>query len=215
MNTTLLTKQAWRLLKEPDSYLASTLKGIYFNNSDFWYATPKGRSSWVWKSLLQGRELLKSFGRWSIGAGVNIDIRKDNWVASGKPLVLKPNATVTIVQQLINSNHEWDLQMIRNNVDHSSAFDILKTPISWSSTVDNLFWPYSKNGRYEVKSGYQLLIRNSQNPTTALSTSNFTPTELWSGIWGAHVPEKVKHFTWRPYHNVLSKREALHRKDSM
>lgn len=30
MNTTLLTKHAWRLISEPSSYWASTLKGIYF-----------------------------------------------------------------------------------------------------------------------------------------------------------------------------------------
>lgn len=144
----------------------------------------------MWKSLLQGRDLLKRFGRWSIGAGVNVDIKKDNWVATGRTITLKPNASVTRVQQLINFDHEWDLEAIRNNIDHNCAFDILKTPISWSSNEDSLFWPHSKSGVYEVKSGYQLLIKDPQVIPTAASSSILLPPELWNGIWGAHVPEK-------------------------
>lgn len=48
MNTALLAKEAWRLIQEPDSYWASTLKGIYFHKTTFWNATKQRGSSWVW-----------------------------------------------------------------------------------------------------------------------------------------------------------------------
>lgn len=62
MNSALLSKQAWRIIQDPTSYWAATLKGIYFPNTTFWNADDKRRSSWVWKSLLHGRELLKQVG---------------------------------------------------------------------------------------------------------------------------------------------------------
>lgn len=44
-NTALLAKQAWRLIQEPNSYWAATLKGIYFPNKTFWSATKQMGSS--------------------------------------------------------------------------------------------------------------------------------------------------------------------------
>lgn len=77
LNTALLAKPVWRLIQDPSSYWGATLKSIYYPNFEFWQAsTPRG-SSWVWKSLIQGRGLLTNAGRWSIGFGEQIDITKD------------------------------------------------------------------------------------------------------------------------------------------
>lgn len=35
LNTSLFTKQVWRLMQDPTSYWASTLKAIYYTTSDF------------------------------------------------------------------------------------------------------------------------------------------------------------------------------------
>lgn len=55
MNKALLTKQVWRLIQEPSSYWATTLKSIHFPNSEFWNANSRNGTSWVWKGLLIGR----------------------------------------------------------------------------------------------------------------------------------------------------------------
>lgn len=68
-NSTLLSKQAWRFLQNPNDYWALMLRGIYYERDCFWKVKANAGISWAWRSLLHGRELLKTSGRWSIGSG--------------------------------------------------------------------------------------------------------------------------------------------------
>lgn len=45
-NLALITKQCWRLITEPDSIWAKTLKGVYFPNEIFLQARKGSRASW-------------------------------------------------------------------------------------------------------------------------------------------------------------------------
>ncbi|XP_016206001.1 uncharacterized protein LOC107646324 [Arachis ipaensis] len=58
-NTAYLAKQAWRALKNPNAIWVQILKSIYFPGGNFWTAKGRKGASWVWKSILHGRELLK------------------------------------------------------------------------------------------------------------------------------------------------------------
>jgi hypothetical protein len=59
-NQAMLGKQSWRLLNEPDSLCARVLKGRYFPHCDFWDAPKPRSSSYTWRSILFGRELVKA-----------------------------------------------------------------------------------------------------------------------------------------------------------
>ncbi|XP_043699852.1 uncharacterized mitochondrial protein AtMg00310-like [Telopea speciosissima] len=58
-NKALLSKMAWRLWKEPDSMWGRFMKAIYFPNGDFLSARLGAQPSWPWRSLLEGRKVLK------------------------------------------------------------------------------------------------------------------------------------------------------------
>lgn len=107
--------------------------------TDFAKVKPHRNSSWVWKSLLQCRHLLKSLGKWSIGSGHNISVSNDNWSSSGLLVSLTESAHVSTVNELMNSNHEWDITTIRTNLSPSSAIEVPKTLISSSSPEDKLY----------------------------------------------------------------------------
>ncbi|XP_020999491.2 uncharacterized protein LOC107489275 [Arachis duranensis] len=64
-NIALLAKQAWRLVKEEGAIWARILKGIYYPNCSFWEAGRGGNASWIWRSMLEGRDFLKRKGRWN------------------------------------------------------------------------------------------------------------------------------------------------------
>lgn len=113
MNTALLAKQAWRLSQDTESFWARTLKGIYYPNRNFWKATPQTRGSWVWQSILLGRELLKKAGRWSAGSGESLSITEDNWLANGQQAILNTGANATKVQELLDPFHKWNLDALR------------------------------------------------------------------------------------------------------
>ena len=57
MNKALLGKKAWRVISEPKSLMAITLLPKYCKEKNFIDYEPKPSDSWVWKSILQGKEL--------------------------------------------------------------------------------------------------------------------------------------------------------------
>lgn len=137
-------KQIWRLAHDSSSYWATTLKAIYFPNCTFWEANAKRGSSWVWKSLSQGRDFLRASGRWIVGSGKQIDITKDAWLGSGERASLNVNATATVVGDLMDSRKNWDVNLRRQNLSPNSVIEAIKTPISWSASTDYISWPHSK-----------------------------------------------------------------------
>ncbi|KAL5820028.1 hypothetical protein ACOSQ3_023995 [Xanthoceras sorbifolium] len=57
-NQALLRKQCWRILKEPSSLVARVLKSCYFPSSSLLEAKAVHSGSFMWKSLLWGRDLV-------------------------------------------------------------------------------------------------------------------------------------------------------------
>jgi hypothetical protein len=73
-NQALLAKQAWRLVTKPDSLCVRVLKAWYFSDGTFWNVGHPKRSSYTWKSILRGRDLLKEGVVWRIEDGENVDV---------------------------------------------------------------------------------------------------------------------------------------------
>ena len=73
--------------------------------------------------------------------------------------------------------------------------------------ADSLFWPYTSNGDYTSKSGYQFLKKEA---STEYSVFNPQPEiELWRGIWSLNVPNMVKILFWRACWESLPSKQNL------
>jgi hypothetical protein len=57
-NLALLAKQAWQILQEPESLSAKISKAVYFSQGDFLGANLGSAPSKIWRSVLDGREVL-------------------------------------------------------------------------------------------------------------------------------------------------------------
>jgi hypothetical protein len=57
-NLALLAKQAWRILDNPDSLSGRILKAVYFPNSEFLDAEIGSHPSQIWRSMLDGRDIM-------------------------------------------------------------------------------------------------------------------------------------------------------------
>ncbi|XP_043694289.1 uncharacterized mitochondrial protein AtMg00310-like [Telopea speciosissima] len=82
-NKALLSKVAWRLFvvpDVPDSVWDVLMKSIYFSKVDFLEAKVGSNPSWAWRSIIQGREVLKASLIWRISDGSKMNIWKDNYV---------------------------------------------------------------------------------------------------------------------------------------
>lgn len=82
MNKALFSKISWKILQEPDCLFAKVLQAKYFSRGNFLEA-PRGHLySYLWSSILWGRELiLKGLG-WNIAKGTEVDVWHDNWIPS-------------------------------------------------------------------------------------------------------------------------------------
>ncbi|XP_008245663.1 PREDICTED: uncharacterized protein LOC103343804 [Prunus mume] len=79
-NLALLTKQCWRILLNPNSLWVKMMKGRYFLDCDFLKAVLGSWPSWIWSSLIDGRDFILSHARKLVLSGAHTSIWKDNWV---------------------------------------------------------------------------------------------------------------------------------------
>lgn len=79
-NQSMLAKQGWNILTNPNSFLARLYKALYLPNTYFLRANSPCRSSLYWRGLLWGRCLLIMGIGWRVGNDNHINIREDNWL---------------------------------------------------------------------------------------------------------------------------------------
>lgn len=131
MNSALLAKQAWRLLKKPDCLWGKCLKQMYHPAEDFMHVKRSRNVSWSWSSLLHGRDIIQKHCQWFIANGEKVHVKEDKWLIVGQPICTKEGAQITRVSDLIQPNtRSWDLQKIKDNLVDATAMQVIQTPIS-------------------------------------------------------------------------------------
>ncbi|KAH9757469.1 hypothetical protein KPL71_016402 [Citrus sinensis] len=79
-NQALVAKQRWRIIKYPESLMAKILQAKYFKGADFLQAKLGSKSSFVWRSIIWGRQVIINGMRWRIGTGDKVKIYKSHWI---------------------------------------------------------------------------------------------------------------------------------------
>ena len=68
-NLALLAKQAWRLIHNTHSLFYRVYKSRYFPNCSFMGAELGNNPSYVWRSLLAARNIIREGSKWKVGDG--------------------------------------------------------------------------------------------------------------------------------------------------
>lgn len=71
-NKALLAKHVWRIIYNPHSLMAQILKCKYFKNVDIMEAGVGSKPSYVWRSILWSRDLIRLSLCWRVGEGNSI-----------------------------------------------------------------------------------------------------------------------------------------------
>ena len=143
-NDSLLAKQAWRLLQNEDTLFYRIFKARFFPHCSFMKAKELEFGSYVWKSILKGREVIQIGARFQVGNGKSIKIWQHHWLPiKHPPLVTSPiiesieNATVDC---LIDENTgKWDAKMLEGILIPAEAELVKKIPLPQSQTKDVLY----------------------------------------------------------------------------
>lgn len=85
------------------------------------------------------------------------------------------------------------------------AEKILQVPLPLQPTQDRLMWPFSKDGKYTVRSGHHSL-QPTQNEVSS-STNAVDP--IWATLWKAKMHPRCKELIWRAIQEAIPVKTSL------
>ncbi|KAL9247171.1 hypothetical protein vseg_020631 [Gypsophila vaccaria] len=174
-------------------------------------------AAWTGKGILWGLELLKTHCAWNAGNGTKINLWATKWVDGMIPIP-KTGVDVTIISDwnignLTNSEGQWDPDMITSCFDSfwSSRILALNRPLLMRD--DEIYWPYSKTGNYEVKSGYALAFRCHYDAVCSRQDRRRVPPDreyfFSKLLWKLPGPLSWRTFIWKILSGSLPLRDEL------
>lgn len=138
--------------------------------------------SYLWRSLLACKDLLKEGMAWRIGNGKKVNIWTDCWigVSALRCLEMDDNRTTVVgrVENLIDHQTGiWKSEMINECFTQADATSILTIPISSISREDRRIWKLTKHGFFMVKSAYHLAVYKFPEIHKDRPSSSVTPND--------------------------------------
>ncbi|KAL6204988.1 hypothetical protein ACLB2K_022254 [Fragaria x ananassa] len=216
-NLALLAKQGWRILQHPDNIVSRVLKAKYFLDSDFMDAKLKSGASFIWRSIMAGRQVLAKGVRYQVVNGENIFVWYDKWIPI--PYRFRPFSEpmdgleeLKVADLIDPDDRAWQVHLLQELFTQHEVDLIAKIPLSCRAPSDRLVWHFDKRGRYNVKSGYWAWRLASKATDQASSSSNAIGGEqgrYWSCLWKINVSAKIKMFVWRLLRDIIPTRVAL------
>ena len=141
-NLALLARQVWRILYEPDTLSARILKAVYYPESDILVASVGSNPSLIWRSLCDGRDMLKQGLIRRIGNGTTTELWDTNWIPRDFQLRLicpRSNDPPSMVSELICPvTRTWNMQKIKEHLLSMDADVVKQIPINFVHHDD--FW---------------------------------------------------------------------------
>ncbi|XP_042979972.1 uncharacterized mitochondrial protein AtMg00310-like [Carya illinoinensis] len=185
-NMAMLSKQCWRILQEPDSIAAKVLKAKYFQNSSFMSAKLGSKPSFLWRSFMAARQVVKAGTCWRIGNGREVQIWQEKWLGHPVPRkVISPVAQLdskaTVSKLIEQSSAQWKETLVREVFEEREAELILQTPLSSMNARDRVSWQGTKDGRFSVRSAYHMEKAREQEDNGQASCSN-NLREVWKQL---------------------------------
>lgn len=180
VNQALIAKLAWKMITEKESLWVRLLNGKYLKGRNFWQVGASGNSSWIWKSIVRTREVLKVEMCYQVGLGQEILLQSDPWVllVPGFIPCLReegdglPSGTA-VRELLLDDGCSWNSAEVRRVFSQASANEILKVKVAGAGVKDKLFWTSEASGDFFVKSMHRALVGQRAGGTSILSSSEW------------------------------------------
>ena len=151
--------------------------------------------SFVWRSLLEARNLIRAATVWKVRDGKSIKVDGHRWLPH--PPQFRPEAEKNMrVCDLFNpDSRQWHQQLLLHTFMPNTVAEIQLCNLGTTPDKDKLIWKENKNGAFSVKSAYWVVIRMRQADQVEHSSAQ-TDKRLWNRIWQLHIPPKAKTFVW-------------------
>lgn len=74
---------------------------------------------------------------------------------------------------VIKLDETWNGSIVKNLAHEDDALVILETPCGGPYIDDTLIWHYTKDGEYNVKTGYKVDYNNNKHTGTSIESKNY------------------------------------------
>ena len=148
-----------------------------------------------------------------MGSGSSISVWNDPWLPTTRPRPANKNQhnlypELTVESLIDSTSRTWNLEVIRALVDPQDAKLIESIPLGRTQRVDRDGWHFTKNGKFSVKSGYQVerIYPDRDRPPLLIGP---TVDVLKAHCWKIRCPPKLKHFLWQLMTGCIAVRKNL------
>lgn len=136
---------------DPQTLWVRVLRGIYLQDGNFLWTTKGSRASWIWSSVVDGKEIINLDGLWVIDDRKSTSIFRDASIPNKethRASSLSPDDQIASikVEELINpDDHTWKASEVRYITSEDETGDILQVLILTLPHPDRFVWPYTKD----------------------------------------------------------------------
>jgi hypothetical protein len=189
------------------------LKAVYYPSGDFLDANKVNSPSRIWRSIVDGWDVLKQGLIRRIGTGETTNIWSIDWLPTARlrrPIRCNTANPPQLVSELIDGSSVcWDMSKLQTFFTLADIEVISNIPLCHGRQEDFWAWHHEKNGFLFVRSAYRILA--SMKASSIAGRSNRKEEEKeWINQWGVKVPSKVRLFLRRLARSSLPSKVVLH-----
>ncbi|XP_074278370.1 uncharacterized protein LOC141601961 [Silene latifolia] len=204
-----LMKNFWRIHHKPMGLLARYLGPKYRKDLPVPGLKSKvSQPSFVWHGICRTVASCTDAIAWKVGNGKSFNLFSSPWVQGETPVLrqeqrqeqphIAPN-----ISSLVQDNGSWNPHIIFRLFNFSTAKNILAMEPPVLDSDDFLYWKYTEDGSFTIRSGYKYLL--SQRPSPPPLLSSFP----WKLVWRFPFSSKFPLLVWRLAHGILPTRTVL------
>ncbi|XP_075507400.1 uncharacterized protein LOC142544228 [Primulina tabacum] len=161
--------------------------------------------SYIWRSLMWSRQLLKKRISWRTGKGESVRIYLDHWIPGFRSQIQAPRGQgnfVTVSELMVNG--AWNKPLVQTIFAPHIAQEILAIPLPTIPPKDSRLWPFDSKGKYSVRDGYKVEIGSYESPS---HYSLVQSKQWWSYIWSLLFSLKSEFFGDEFYKKLSQQQE--------
>lgn len=188
------------------------MKAKYFRYSPPGFATGGNRDSFLWRSLLAGKNLVEDKYVWRVGDGCSIEIWRDKWLSKSPPCAAMAPRNVSpipikVCELIDNHSRTWRFDVIDQYFNEEDRVYNGNVHLALNPCPDKRIWSDSEQGIMSVKFAYWVVINNY-----AVGQYDDAFHQVWTVIWSVNLTPKVRVFCWKLLHGFLLVMTVLQRK---
>ncbi|CAL5198816.1 unnamed protein product [Lathyrus oleraceus] len=211
MNQACIAKLGWQLKNGKQTLWCDVIRSKYITNrqqNDRLHEKTIGTS--LWKQLVLVWPQMESLTFWEMRNNKEIRFWEDAWIEPGMKLIsklqnqnLKVDSQAT-VDTMVTQNGDWNWNILSALIDNVTLEKIKVIPPHTlnSREADMRIWSGTANGEFTIASMHQFLAPPG-------SSRAFNNRIVWKSIRQLQVPERIRCFIWKLFHNGLTTNKYL------